>query len=390
MSKLTTIQHKRMIEIQKYHALWAGGLGTVTVFVPFADLAVIATVWTSLLIQIAETAGHAINNKYAKKFAVALVKGILLYVAGSNIGTRLLAWTGLGAPAAMALNAGLNYGYTWLLGGFLIKQFSQPNVDWNGLGKSAAAYLLSFGISEVSHIKEMHDAANVASDLHETMSIASDIHTGAVSDLHDATSSAMNFQDTRTWAGEIQQVMDVSISDAGDLHFAGYGLSADHAAELFSTPPLVQPDEFQNWISAITQSYNHPYIPFLADPTTSNAQIFVNSPLLGDEFIRYNPEFLASLRANYGHGAFVGSLAHEVGHSIMGTQPGWLDIATNWDNEQRADYFAGAVLAKFKLNIHEFLRSLFELGGAGTPTHPAGSTRVWFALKGYIDAGGKL
>lgn len=178
-------------EIRLSHARWAGGLGFGTVFVPLADLVVMVTIWTSLLVKIAEATGHPVDKNYAKKFAGTIVKGSLMYIAGSRLGTWLLTLTGVGAPGAMVLNAGLNYGYTWLLGGFLIEQFSKPEVDFSKLGKAAVAYLLSFGMSEVAHLQDLHDGVTTAADVYDAGNLAdhaSDI-ASATTDGHHVAST---------------------------------------------------------------------------------------------------------------------------------------------------------------------------------------------------------
>lgn len=168
---MSTLNEKRLKlniqnlnQIRLSHARWAGGLGLGTVFIPLADMVVMGTNWTSLLIQIAEETGHSIDKKCAKKFAASLIKGTLFYMAGSRLGTWLVSLTGVGAPGAMAANAALNYGYTWLLGGYLIEQFRHPDVDLAELGASAAAYLLSFGLTEIAHIQDLQDAGTTIAD----------------------------------------------------------------------------------------------------------------------------------------------------------------------------------------------------------------------------------
>ena len=173
---MTQPNYEKFEEIRRSHALWAGGLGLGTVFIPLADLAVMITIWTSLLIQIGDAAGHPVDKQYAKKFAGAVVKGALLYLAGSRLGTWLVSLTGVGAPGAMAANAALNYGYTWLLGGFLVEQFSRPDVDLGGLAKAAVMYLLSFGISEVTHLQDLHDAATSMADAHHAATTMAGVH----------------------------------------------------------------------------------------------------------------------------------------------------------------------------------------------------------------------
>src|SRR4026207_415061 len=103
MKKEIKVNKERLNEIRLSHARWAGGIGLGSVFVPLADLFVMVTIWTSLVVQIANATGHPVDKRYAKKFAGSIVKGSLLYLAGSRLGTSLLSWTGLGAPSAMVL-----------------------------------------------------------------------------------------------------------------------------------------------------------------------------------------------------------------------------------------------------------------------------------------------
>jgi len=169
---ITREKLEQLQEIRRTHARWAGGLGLGTVFIPLADIGVMGTVWTSLLVRTANACGHETDAAFAKKTAAALVKGTLLYLGGSRVLTSILAWTGLGAPAAMAANAALNYGYTWLLGGFLIEQFSKPEVELGSLATSAVAFMLSFGIGEVREMMALHDAADAATAAADGLTLA--------------------------------------------------------------------------------------------------------------------------------------------------------------------------------------------------------------------------
>ncbi len=168
-AELTPSQLSELRALRSRHAKWAGGLGSVTVFLPLSDVVAVGGIWTSLLIKTARVCGHEVDGTYAKKFAIAIARGTLLYVAGSRLGTALVAWTGLGTPAAMAANAALNFGYTWLLGGFLSEQFKSKEIDWGGLGKAAAAYLISFGISEVSGIREGQEVASAVENVQDVV-----------------------------------------------------------------------------------------------------------------------------------------------------------------------------------------------------------------------------
>lgn len=194
------INREKLNEIRLSHARWAGGIGLGSVFIPLADMLVMGTIWTSLLVQLAEATGHPVDSRYAKKFGASMIKGLLVYLAGSRLGTWLLSMTGFGAPGAMVLNAGLNFGYTWLLGGFLIEQFSQPDVDLKGLAKSAAAYLLSFGVAEIAHIQDLHDAATTAVDAHHAATTVVDIHhaANAATDIHHVANTATDVHHAAT------------------------------------------------------------------------------------------------------------------------------------------------------------------------------------------------
>jgi hypothetical protein len=132
-----------------------------------------------MLVQLANAMGHPLNKKYAMKFGLSVVKGSLTYMTGSRIGTSLLALTGLGAPAAMGANAILNFGYTWLLGGFLIQQFSNPDLDLRGLAPTATSFLLSFAFDDVLALVQGHDAIDMVADVPQTISGAADVHLTA-------------------------------------------------------------------------------------------------------------------------------------------------------------------------------------------------------------------
>ncbi len=410
MTHLTTSKQKELDEIRASHARWAGGLGLGTVFIPLADVLVIGANWTSLLIKIADASGHPVDKRFAKKCAAAMVKGGLLYLAGSRLGTWVLSMTGVGAPGAMVANAGLNYGYTWLLGGFLIKQFNQPEVDLDGLASSAVAYLLSFGLSEVAGLKDMHDVASTATDVasaatdmastapdvyastnavaeaHTGPAIMADIHLAppSVADVHAATAPALS-------------PSFAALAPAAPVSPTIWGGVELHPA--WGTIQLAAPD-FEQAVSNLCAAYHHPSL------VTHEASGFVenalNSPGLlrasFDDGILLSRPFMESVlyTPQFGESAYHFVINHEVGHSLLGRMNETLGFVPTlqrqglelvWNNELWSDWFGGHALARQGLSPDGAMNFLRTTSTPSINPHDPGVDRRISALKaGYTYA----
>lgn len=332
------MKNKRYKDIVNQSAGIAAGIGIPGSFFPPLDIAAMSIIWIRMTISLAAESGHRINWFFATKLIYSIVAGSILYVGGSKLINALLhAIPGAGTITAAGANSIFNYVYTNRLGTLLVIQFDSPNFTQ----KSLFSMTKTIALGVFANISA-NELTSAYSEMHST----SDIVAGS--------------------------------SEFGSIY-------SESIASIVGSTPLVSHEVVKSWVNTIVNNSNHPLINVIQNSGTNNAEIFVNSHQWGDELLKYNPQFLNTQYLRHGSDAVVGILAHEVGHSVMGVNP----IVHSWTNEMNADYFAGAMLAKLKLNIHGFLNSLSE-SGFGSATHPNGKTRIYLAIKGYIDNGGKL
>ena len=104
--------------------------------------------------------------------------------------------------------------------------------------------------------------------------------------------------------------------------------------------------------------------------------------------IVYSPDFLNGLDRQFGPGASFGVLAHEVGHHL--TAAGNLRSAYDhsWDEELRADWFAGCALAIAGSETVALESTLRALASVATPTHPSFAARTPKVREGYKECAG--
>ncbi|MBI2377121.1 MAG: hypothetical protein HYV07_24180 [Deltaproteobacteria bacterium] len=109
-----------------------------------------------------------------------------------------------------------------------------------------------------------------------------------------------------------------------------------------------------------------------------------DGPLTSGKIV-YSKEFLNALDQSFGPGASFGVLAHEVGHYLTATLSLRRYVDSSWDEELRADYFAGCALGRSGRPPDEMENTLRALASFASPTHPAFDLRVPKVRRGYED-----
>lgn len=130
---MTQVEKNR--DIVRTAAIAAAGVGVPGALVPGLDAPAVASVWIAMATAIAANSGHSLNRNLAVKLVAATIKGSFLYWAGSKALTTLLAFSGVGMPIAVPLNAAFNYIYTANLGEYLSEALTSSNLDAEQLVK---------------------------------------------------------------------------------------------------------------------------------------------------------------------------------------------------------------------------------------------------------------
>lgn len=110
----------------------------------------------------------------------------------------------------------------------------------------------------------------------------------------------------------------------------------------------------------------------------NNALTFVSGLRQGKRtkaLIVYSARFLNLLDKEFGAGASFGVLAHEVGHHLTASGNLRGEFDHPWDEELRADYFAGCALAGAGRSIRDLEIAFKALAKVASPTHPASGDR---------------
>ena len=130
------------------HTVGLGAVGVLGGIVgPHADLPVIAASWVAMTIDLADKAGHKMDEQAVKKICLAVATGAGTFLAGTKIASTAAGWIGAFFTAGISLvisaggNAALNAAFT------------------RAYGKSCARYFLQ---SEKIHGFEVVVAALVA------------------------------------------------------------------------------------------------------------------------------------------------------------------------------------------------------------------------------------
>ena len=106
--------------------------------------------------------------------------------------------------------------------------------------------------------------------------------------------------------------------------------------------------------------------------------------------VAYNPAFFDWLQSRGGTYAWLGVLAHEVGHHANG-DTSWRDNNVNpWDAELGADYVSGLCLARLGASPEQALTaSQIMYDRFGTSSHPQSRLRMQAISAGWQKGGGR-
>lgn len=176
--------------------------------------------------------------------------------------------------------------------------------------------------------------------------------------------------------------------------------SAGYRPELDELPSLRAMAEVQTAYDALCPSRACGDGQLRANPSVGmNAFTFVTRTDGGPGFsakIVYSRAFLDRLNQKFGSGASFGVLAHEVGHHITAalalrdrapvvSATIRARVRPAWDEELRADYFAGCALGRLRHSPDDLEHALAALASVQSPTHPDFRSRVPVMKKGYRD-----
>jgi len=118
----------------------------------------------------------------------------------------------------------------------------------------------------------------------------------------------------------------------------------------------------------------------------NNALTFVTGLRQGRKtraMIVYSARFLNILDREFGAGASFGVLAHEVGHHLTASGSLRREFDHPWDEELRADYFAGCALAGAGQSPQDLETAFKALAKVASPTHPASGDRNRKVKEGF-------
>jgi uncharacterized protein (DUF697 family) len=104
----------------------AAAVGVPGVFVP--DVPLLTGIWATMLVALAEEAGHEMNKEFAIKVGTGLVTGMGSMVAGVKTFSWFIKWVpGIGTGSAMAINTSLNGFFTYRLGRAWAEMVDRPD-----------------------------------------------------------------------------------------------------------------------------------------------------------------------------------------------------------------------------------------------------------------------
>ena len=129
---------------------------------------------------------------------------------------------------------------------------------------------------------------------------------------------------------------------------------------------------------------NCPVVALFRNASVPKAIMVVAS---GQAKLIYSPKFFTSVYEEYGDGAIIGIIAHELGHAINETAPAaWMK--SGWTPELRADAWAGCALAKVNLSARRLEATLTAISMNPSPAHPGWAQRIPALRLGYAQCGG--
>jgi hypothetical protein len=150
------------------------------------------------------------------------------------------------------------------------------------------------------------------------------------------------------------------------------------------TPDAMELAERVNMALKTICSPNCPATALFRNPTAANLMLVAEA---GQAKLIYAPQFFAAAYNQYGDGAIIGIIAHEMGHALddaMGAA--W--VKSTWMPELRADSWAGCTLARIDLSPGDLEASLAALAKYPAPGQPAWSVRLPVLRTGYTQCGG--
>lgn len=110
----------------------AGAIGVPRAFAAHGDVVVIAGIWTLLLVDLAEQAGQQLEKAKAAKIVAVVLGGVSAFKVGfkaANTYFAYFAYTGAGTLPAMAANAGVNAGVTYIFGNASARVLLSDSID---------------------------------------------------------------------------------------------------------------------------------------------------------------------------------------------------------------------------------------------------------------------
>jgi hypothetical protein len=104
--------------------------------------------------------------------------------------------------------------------------------------------------------------------------------------------------------------------------------------------------------------------------------------------IVYSRRFLNGLNQSFGPGASFGVLAHEVGHHLTAARALRKRLEPAWNEELRADWFAGCALGRAGRSLEALENALRALASVATASHPSFRERIPVVRRGFRECSG--
>lgn len=127
-----------------------------------------------------------------------------------------------------------------------------------------------------------------------------------------------------------------------------------------------------------------PQIAIYRNTTAPNAMLLVTPDQA--KFV-YAPQFFSQVYEKYGDGAIIAMIAHLYGHALSEVHPAaWMK--SDWNEELRADAWAGCALAKSDLSPTDLADALTAVSKYPPAADPNWSLRLPPLRLGYVHCGG--
>lgn len=96
-------------------AVAAGGVGTIGAFLgPGGDVPLLAPIWISAAVHLADQAGQPMEKHLATKLVTTLLAGVGSFAGGMKLATTYFTYSGIGTIPGIVVNVGTNGVLTWL------------------------------------------------------------------------------------------------------------------------------------------------------------------------------------------------------------------------------------------------------------------------------------